>query len=67
VSAIPLDTLVGLYEFNSELFKDKEVPKGKGKLDGWLPSAIDNPMKRDFELFALSYTAVWIACFAVVR
>jgi hypothetical protein len=35
-------------------------------LRGWLPDAVTNPSKREFELFALQYTAIWIAAFAVV-
>ena len=46
----------------------KAEQKGKAWLDlgGWLPDQATNPSKREFEIFALQYTVVWIATFAVV-
>ena len=44
----------------------KAEQKRKVWLGGWLPDSATNPSKREFEVFALQYTVVWIAAFAVV-
>lgn len=42
-----------------------QTPHANVKQSTWLP-AVSNPAKREFEIWALTYTVIWIAVFMVV-
>ena len=59
--AIALAALaVSLYFFSFLLIKKDEVIPGN-----WLPLD-SNPQKKEFEIYALSYSVIWISVFALV-
>jgi hypothetical protein len=61
-------TVSFLWLFLTPLKKKARGGKGAGKpaTGRWLPSAEENPGKRDWEEFALGYSPLWISCFAAV-